>query len=106
MQQWYKHESGKAIGTPCQSYLFHSSLDDTKWGNDMDITGTFTHRIDVPIAPGLYEIIFTNWQLEPEVEGTGRIGNIQEYYNSDDLGPYCKDESTSEWDINDATHII
>ena len=61
---------------------------------------------DRVLKAGLWDIVISNWQLEEEVEGTGRIGNIPEYYNSDDLGPYCKDESTSEWDINDATHII
>mmetsp|Transcript_16687 Transcript_16687/g.30306 ORF Transcript_16687/g.30306 Transcript_16687/m.30306 type:complete len:1349 (+) Transcript_16687:172-4218(+) len=105
-EKWYKHESGKAIGTPCESYLFHSSLDKTKWDNGMDITSAFSQKTDMPIAPGLYEILFTNWPLEKEIEGTGRIGNIPEYYNSNDLGPYCKDSSTFEWDIDDGTHII
>lgn len=107
-EQWYKLVSGKAIGTPCQSYLFHSSLDGTQWGSEEDVTSSFLHRTDVPIKPGLYEIILDNWQLEKEVEGTGRIGNLPEYYkaNAEDLGPYCKDASTSEWQIDDATHII
>ncbi|KAL7527297.1 hypothetical protein ACHAXR_001887 [Thalassiosira sp. AJA248-18] len=105
-EQWYKHESGKSIGTPCESFLFHSSLGGMKWGIDRDITSTFSQRTDVQVAPGFYELIFTNWQLEKEVEGTGRIGNLPEYYNSDDLGPYCEDSSTFEWNIDDATHII
>merc|ERR1712087_119793 len=100
-EQWYKHESGKAIGTPCESYLFHSSLDDTKWVKATDITSAVSERSDTPIAPGFYEVVFTNWKLEREVEGTGRIGNLPEYYTSNDLGPYCKDSSTYEWDIDD-----
>jgi len=103
---WYKHENGKAIGTPCQSYLFHSTLKDTKWSDAIDMTLTFAERSDTPIAPGLYEVLLTNWSLEKEVEGTGRLGNLPEYYKSDDLGPYCKDSSTFEWDIDDGTHII
>jgi len=107
-EQWHRHESGKSIGTPCESFLFHSTLSETKWGSDMDLTSQFTERRDVPIRPGLYEVVFTNWKLEQEVEGTGRIGNIPEYFklDADKLGPYCQDSSTSDWDINDATHII
>ena len=71
----------------------------------MDVTG-FSKRDDIQIEPGMYELVFTNWQLEKEVEGTGRIGNIPEYYESDDQGPYCKDSSEFEWNIDDATHII
>lgn len=79
----------------------------TQWGNEMDITDAFAQRSDVPIASsGLYEIMFTNWQLEEEVEGTGRIGNIPEYFNSDNIGPYCEDRSSFEWDVDDGTHII
>ena len=105
-EKWYRLESGKSIGTPCESYLFHSNLDHTEWGDEEDITKPFSQREDVPVGPGLYEIVFLDWQLEKEVEGTGRIGNIPEYYKSEDLGPYCKDESTFEWDLDDATHII
>ena len=105
-EKWYKHLSGKSIGTPCESHLFHTSLDDIKWEPKMDVACPLSHGIDVPLAPGVHEILFTNWQLEKEVEGTGRLGNIPEYFNSDDLGPYCKDSSTYEWNIDDATHII
>ena len=105
-EKWHKHESGKSIGTPCESFLFHSSLDGTKWGKEMDATDGFSKRDDIQIEPGMYELVFTNWQLEKEVEGTGRIGNIPEYYESDDQGPYCKDSSEFEWNIDDATHII
>ena len=104
--QWYKLKSGKAIGTPCESYLFHPSLDSTKWSNEIDATRIFSQRSDEYIVPGLYEILISNWQLEKEIEGTGRIGNLPEYYNSDNLGPYCNDRSTYEWNIDDATHII
>lgn len=105
-EQWHRYESGKAIGTPCKDFLFHHSLGYTKWDTERDITDTFSKRIDVPIGPGLHEIVFTNWQLEKEVEGTGRIGNLPEYYNADNLGPYCEDSRTFEWDIDDGTHII
>ena len=107
-EQWYRLESGKAIGTPCESHLFDSSLDATQWGNEEDITGSLTDPKDVPIKAGLYEIVIEHYQLEKEVEGTGRIGNIPEYYerDADEMGPFCKDESAYEWQIDDATHII
>jgi len=111
-KKWHKRVSRKAIGTPCESYLFHSSLDKTEWSKEMDITSTYAQRNDQPIAlgitilPGLHEILFNDWPLEEEVEGSGRIGSIPEYYNSNDHGPYCKDSSTFEWQIDDGTHII
>ena len=102
-KQWYKLASGKAIGTPCESYLFSVM---PAQHSETDISDDVRDGKDKNLHPGLYEIVFDKWQLEPEVEGTGRIGNIPEYYNSDDIGPYCEDSSTFEWDINDATHII
>ena len=107
-KQWFKLESGKAIGTPCESYLFHPTLHDTKWSDESDVSRLFMRRIDEFIAPGLYDILISNWQLESEVEGTGRIDNLPEYFTKDSfkLGPYCSDCSTFEWNINDATHTI
>eukprot|EP01082_Thalassiosira_pseudonana_P002965 g3371.t1 g3371 contig12:1941615-1945421(-) len=32
--QWVKHLTGKAIGTPCESFLFQQSLDDASWSRD------------------------------------------------------------------------
>ena len=69
-KQWFKLESGKAIGTPCESYLFHPTLHDTKWSDESDVSRLFMRRIDEFIAPGLYDILISNWQLESEVEGT------------------------------------
>ena len=105
-KQWYRLESSKSIGTPCSSYLFHPSLDGTKWSSGTDTSRLVSQRIDELLGPGLYDILISDWQLEPEVEGTGRLGNLPEYYKKDNLGPYCSDSSTFEWDIEDATHII
>ncbi|KAL7554634.1 hypothetical protein ACHAWF_018136 [Thalassiosira exigua] len=115
-EQWHKYESSKSIGTPCESYLFHSSLDRLKWGKEQDVT-TLSQKTHKQLAPGLhedillptglYEVVISNYQLEKEVEGTGRLGNIPEYFDPGyDAGPYCKEKSTFEWDIDDATHII
>ena len=101
--------SSKSIGTPCESFLFGVLPLVEQWNsNKLDITDHVREGKDRELSTGLYEIIITNWKLEQEVEGTGRIGNIPEYFNldADKLGPYCQDSSTSDWDINDATHII
>mmetsp|Transcript_18521 Transcript_18521/g.40075 ORF Transcript_18521/g.40075 Transcript_18521/m.40075 type:complete len:1112 (-) Transcript_18521:1970-5305(-) len=104
--QWVKHLTGKAIGTPCESFLFQQSLDDASWSRETEITHVMSQRRDKELSPGLYDITISNWQLEKEVEGTGRIGNLPEYYKSDDLAPYCSDATTFEWNIDDASHII
>eukprot|EP00970_Alexandrium_tamarense_P001360 scaffold145_cov195-Alexandrium_tamarense.AAC.4 len=104
--QWVKHLTGKAIGTPCESFLFQQSLDDASWSKETEITHVMSQRRDKELSPGLYDITISNWQLEKEVEGTGRIGNLPEYYKSDDLAPYCSDATTFEWNIDDASHII
>ena len=104
--RWYRLLSNKTIGTPCPSFLFHAMLSDISWSRSKNITQTFTEGIDENIAPGLYEVVISKWQLEEEVESTdGRTGNLYEYVKKNG-SPYCRDESSFEWDINDATHII
>mmetsp|Transcript_10425 Transcript_10425/g.23827 ORF Transcript_10425/g.23827 Transcript_10425/m.23827 type:complete len:1340 (-) Transcript_10425:6-4025(-) len=105
-EKWYKLESSKRIGTPCESFLFHKSIDQTQWGPEDDISEAFSVREDKKVGPGLYEVLIREWPLQEEVKGSGRIGNIPEYYNSKNMGSYCSDTSTAEWDIDDATHII
>ena len=106
-ENWFKRLNGKAIGTPCDSFLFHPSLDNIVWSATNGITGRMKERTDEYLPPGLYEVIINNWQLEKEVEGSGRIGNIPEYFNAEgDISPYCSDKSDFEWNIEDATHII
>eukprot|EP00986_Skeletonema_menzelii_P013396 scaffold7734_cov145-Skeletonema_menzelii.AAC.4 len=104
--RWYRLRSSKSIGTPCLSFLFHPMLNDISWSRSRDITQTFTEGIDEVIAPGLYEVTIGHWQLEKEVESAeGRTGNLYEYVKKNG-SPYCRDENSFEWDINDATHII
>jgi len=108
-KRWYKLMSSKSIGTPCESFLFGVLPLADQWSsNKLDITDNVREGKETELSTGLYEIIIINWKLEQEVEGTGRIGNIPEYFklDADKLGPYCQDSSTSDWDINDATHII
>jgi hypothetical protein len=105
--KWMKVYRKKAIGTPCQSFLFHSSLADVKWSSSETIAGSSTNGIEVPVGPGLYDITIEKWQLKPEVESdNGRIGALPQYYESDDVGPYCADLDTFDWDVEDASHLI
>ena len=78
-----------------------------QWEGRADITRAVFEGRDRTLSAGLYEVIATDWRLEPEVEGTGRIGNIPEYYRQDfDAGPHCRDRRAFEWHLDDATHII
>jgi hypothetical protein len=105
-KQWYRLQSSKSIGTPCASFLFHESLNNIMWSSSKDITQTFNQGGEVKMSPGLYELFITNWKLEKEVKSSGgRVGNLFDYVKKSG-SPYCDDESTSEWDINDAVHLI
>jgi hypothetical protein len=105
-KQWYTHKSGKSIGTACESFLFHI-VPNYQWTKQVDITHDVFSRKDRELATGFYDIIITNWLLEEEVEGTGRLGDIPQYYDTEfNAGPYCNDEETFDWHIDDATHII
>jgi hypothetical protein len=106
-QKWFKRLNGKAIGTPCDSFLFHPLIDKTEWGETEQKTGRLADKLREYLGPGLYELVIKEWPLEKEVEGTGRIGNIPEYFKAEgDIGPYCRDEDDFEWHVQDATHII
>ncbi len=102
-----KVQRKKAIGTPCRNFLFHPSLDDATWSEAKTVAGISTHGIEVPLGSGLYDILVPNWQLRPEVStSNGRIGSIPDYYKSKDVGPYCADSDTFDWNIDDASHLI
>lgn len=106
-EKWFKRLNGKAIGTPCTSFLFHPSLDKTEWSQTISVTAKMTEKTTEPLAPGFYELVIKGWPLEKEVEGTGRLGNIPEYFKAEgDISPYCNDENDYDWQIGDATHII
>ena len=64
-------------------------------------------RKDTRLSAGLYDIIVSNWKLEKEEEGNGRLGNIPKYFHRDfDPGPYCNETTAFDWHIDDAVHII
>ncbi len=107
-RKWYKLRSGKAIGTPCESFLFGLANLGVKWSNKQNITDAVYLREGYPVTSGIYDVLVDDWELGPaNIMGKGRVGNIPEYTrNSFDIGPYCKDEATWNWDPNDATHMI
>jgi len=106
-KRWYKLMSSKSIGTPCESFLFSVMPLSAQWSGHADMTHDVLEGKDKILSTGFYDIIINNWQLEQEVEGTGRLGNLPEYSKASyDGGPYCNDSSAFEWNIDDATHII
>jgi hypothetical protein len=86
----------KAIGTPCSSFLFHSSLD-VAWSSPEKMHGSSENGLEVDLAHGLYDVMVDNWQLKPEVKGKQdwRIASIKDFYPTvKDIGPYCSDSDT------------
>ena len=107
-KKWYRLESSKSIGTPCESFLFDVLPVQASWSGHADMTDHALHGKETVLNAGLYEVVISNWQLEREVDGRGRLGDLPEYFRAsiDELGPYCQDEKTGHWDVEDATHII
>lgn len=106
---WMKFNRNKAIGTPCRHFLFHSHLDNVEWDNPITAPGTSENGVEVILAPGLYDVVVNDWKLEPEVKPTGqdwRIGDRHEYSTAEDLGPYCSDSDSFDWNVDDASHLI
>ena len=106
-KEWHKMKSSKSIGTPCESFLFSLLPLSAQWSGHEEITHDIFERNDTLLSTGIYDVIIDNWQLESEVDGKGRLGNIPEYTRkSYNVGPYCEDVDSWEWDPDDATHII
>lgn len=93
---WVKVRRRKAIGTPCQSFLFHPLLDNISWGSPEAVNGSSDNGLEVTLGAGVYDVVVKEWQLKPEVKGNGewRVGSIHKAYESKDLGPYCSDSDT------------
>ena len=106
-KSWYKQNNRKAIGTTCESFLFHNKLiDSSEFVTENVITDNLQSMVDKSLPPGLYEVMINDWPLQKEVKANGRLGSLQTYYKSTDVGPYCSDSSEAEWNIEDSTHII
>lgn len=95
-KEWSKFRNGKAIGTPCPSFLFGSSLNEARWSHAEsislgDVNGG--RDVEVELATGVYDIVIDRWQLIKEIPDKA-------------LTNYCSDPDTFTWDVNDATHLI
>lgn len=98
---WVKVERKKTIGTPCESFLFHSTLDDIAWSSEETIPGVSDNGFEVELGPGIYDVMLDKWQLKPEVKGTGtdwRIGSVKNLVSTDT--PYCSDSDTFGESLN------
>ena len=106
---WMKWKRNKSIGTPCRHFLFHSQLDNVDWDEPITAPGTSENGVEVILRPGLYDVVVNDWKLESDLERSGdawRISDRREYYEAEDLGPYCSDSDSFEWNIDDASHLI
>lgn len=116
-ETWDKVHRKKEIGTPCDSFLFHPILDGLqgpatagiKWSIPKSIVGTSDNGQEVELGPGLYDVMIDEWQLRPEIKESRvdwRLASPKEFYKDADVGPYCADEDTFNWDVNDASFLI
>ena len=98
--EFYRVYEKKAIGTPCESFLFH--VEPTSWQDYRSVKPSYKQlgSSSTSLPPGLYEITMDGWVLQNDVPKYG-------YWNYlGTLGPYCSDGSTFDWNIDDAEHII
>ena len=108
-EEWSKVYNGKAIGTPCKSYLFGASVNQIQWSLSEPVINTEATGSDdesengteIDLRPGLYDLVINKWQLVKTIEDTKGYRAF-----SGDLGQYCSDPDTYSWDVNDATHLI
>lgn len=106
---WVKVHRRKAIGTACQSFLFHSSLSDVSWSSSETVIGRSDNGLEVELGPGLYDVMVDKWQLKPELKvprQDWRVASIEDFYTNEDIGPYCSDLDTFDWNIGDASSLI
>lgn len=89
--EWYKVDRKKAIGAPCQSFLFE--LGETSWSPPESVLLERSKDTELSLKPGLYDFLIDNWQL------------FKDGSEADEV-PYCSDPESFSWDIRDATHII
>ena len=107
-QEWNKVYNGKAIGTPCKSYLFGSRVSQTRWSRPelVDREGAIDDSdsdddVEVALRPGLFDVTMNQWKLTKTLEDEHGYRDYE-----GDLGPYCSDPETYKWHVDDATHLI
>ena len=103
-QEWYKVQRGRAIGTPCASFLFDARINMNTWSEGGTIPTPEKENLpywEFQLESGMYDIVLDNYKFEEELPDTPGY----EKYDGD-MGGLCAEERTFEWSIDDATHII
>lgn len=97
---WVKFKRGKAIGTPCESFLFDSDIDSSTWGDVVPVASILEkagqYGIELKLEPGIHEVEIQGWELSSD----------EEAIKPNDKARPCADPRTFSWDLNDAVHII
>lgn len=101
-KEWTKFHNGKAIGTPCRSYLFGFGVDEIQWSASqaLDVINSGHGKTETAIEPGLYEVMIDEWKLMKKIEDS------QGYQGYQGHDPSCSDPDNLAWDVLDATHLI
>ena len=80
-----------------------------KWSIPKSIVGTSDNGQEVELGPGLYDVMIDEWQLKPEVKESSRsdwrLASLKNVLD-EDVGPYCADEDTFNWNVDDASFLI
>ena len=95
--EFYREYKKKSIGTPCESFLF--KVQQSTWKRFKKVSPTPKGN-SVTLGAGLFEVSLDHWELEEDVPDHGYEGYRGE------LGHFCSDPTTFDWDINDAEHLI
>ena len=57
----------------------------------------------------MYDVMIDEWQLKPEVKESSRsdwrLASLKNVLD-EDVGPYCADEDTFNWNVDDASFLI
>ena len=96
--EFYRVYEKKSIGTPCESFLF--KVQETSWESFKTTVAATMHGTSVSLEAGLFELSLDRWELENDVPTHG----YEDYRG--ELGDFCSDPATFNWDINDAEHLI
>ena len=96
MNEFNRVYEKKEIGTPCESFLF---MVDPIWKNFGDVAASVKGS-STKLKAGLYQVTANPWILEEDVPVHG-YQPVQ-----GDMGPFCEDSSTFDWNIDDAEHLI
>jgi len=102
-EKWRKVNQGKALGSPCQSHLFMVRDDTIAWADYQRATITpVPSGNEIKLQPAFYEVTTDHWELKEEIPDLPGYG----WDFQGDLGPFCSDPSSFDWQLDDAEHLI